>query len=78
MIRINRATGEAATSQRIMDNDEAYRHRLDIETAEIATVAVPFRDQMGAQEGVDCSPSGLVVQNHGPAGESSLLSRSRF
>lgn len=49
VVSISRATGEAS-SQLILDRDEAYQRSLDIETAETATTVVARRD-MSPQDG---------------------------
>lgn len=43
VVSISRATGEAS-SQLILDRDEAYQRSLDIETAQTATTVVARRD----------------------------------
>ncbi|MEW2484266.1 hypothetical protein AB0876_32240 [Mycobacterium sp. NPDC049093] len=43
VVSISRATGEAS-SQFVLDRDEAYQRSLDIETAETATTVVARRE----------------------------------
>ena len=43
VVSVNRATGEAS-SQFILNRDEAYQHSLDIETVETATTVVARRE----------------------------------